>query len=101
MIRPQQSISPTGPVPPQRKRGNGYRVNIRLDAPQTLCEGDAVTLTAEIIGLEGTAVDLQWQVYRDGAWENVPGATGLTCTFFATEESINLSWRLAVTARDE
>ena len=52
--------------------------------PQTVCEGDQVTFSADAAGAPDPAV--QWQVSYDGGinWQDIPGETGKTLTFTAT-----------------
>lgn len=99
MIQPRHTAEELSFAQPCRTKHIGLRVNIYADMPHALQEGDMITLTGEVIGLENREVDLQWQVDDGGTWKDVPGATGLTYSFEATQQSVNLSWRLSVTAR--
>lgn len=76
---------------------NERSVNIYSNMGDIVREGDAITITGELIGFDGLDVSLQWQ-YDDGlCWTDVPGADALTHTFAATAETVEYSWRLSVT----
>lgn len=76
-----------------------YRINIYSNMGSTVRIGDIITMTGELIGFEGKDVDLQWQINSGSAWRDVPGATGVTHAFVATQDTIHLVWRLSAVAR--
>lgn len=79
---------------------NERSVNIYSSMGDTVRKGEVITLTGELVGFEDKDINLQWQ-YDDGmCWTDVPGANDLTHSFTATVESINYSWRLAVTVNN-
>ena len=58
-------------------------------------EGDMITMTAELIGFEGTNYTLQWQHSTDKKeWVNEPGANGTTFTYELNETTCQYSWRV-------
>lgn len=57
--------------------------------------GSALTLTAELINFpENADVQYQWQNDISGTFEDVPGATGKSHTFYADGENIRCSWQV-------
>lgn len=77
-------------------RPSGCRVNVYSTLSDIVHEGDIITITGELIGYDDMVVGLQWQVEEGFGWKDVPGATALTHSFVATQDTINLSWRLCV-----
>ncbi|MCL2812055.1 MAG: hypothetical protein FWD25_09245 [Clostridia bacterium] len=60
-------------------------------------EGGKATITATIEGIpEGVIYSLQWQNNISGEFADVPGETGYTITFDATEENMRCAWRVAL-----
>lgn len=99
MIHQEQHTDHLHSAQPNRTGLLAYRVNVYADMPLVLHTGDMITMIGEVIGFETGEIDFQWQVYDDGAWWDVPGATESTHCFEATQESINRSWRLSVRER--
>lgn len=96
MTYPEHMIELSTNTKPHKPRHAVYRVNVYANMPDVLHEGDLITLIGEVIGAEGKAVGLQWQVYDGRAWTDVPGATEPAYSFRATQHNINLSWRLSI-----
>ncbi len=62
-----------------------------------LPENLVATITAQIEGVpEGVYYTLQWQNDLSGELADVPGETGNSVTFPATQENLNCMWRLAL-----
>lgn len=101
MTYPEQVIELSANTRPRKLGHDVYRVNVYANIPDVLYEGDLVTLTGEVIGVEGKVVGFQWQVDDGGTWTNVPGATAPAYSFRATQHNINLSWRLSITVHDQ
>jgi len=60
-------------------------------------EGGKATITATIEGIpEDVLYTLQWQNNISGEFADVPGETGYSITFDATEESMRCAWRVAL-----
>ncbi len=80
------------PAPVETKR----EVRIGTTLGDVINLGDSVTMSAELIGFDGTTVTLQWQQNTGGGWHDVSGANGLSFSYTATEETVNSQWRIAV-----
>lgn len=72
-------------------------VNIYSNMGSCITENEVITLTGELVGFEGCDVTLQWQYDNGNGWTDVDGANGMTHAFAANMETVNSSWRLAVT----
>lgn len=75
---------------------SNYTVEVFSSHDANIAEGEVVTLWATLTGFEGRNVQMQWQYYHDGAWQNAQGANGLTHSFGATKDTVNYDWRLLV-----
>lgn len=61
-------------------------------------EGDTAAITAEVlVSPAGAAYRLQWQNDLTGEFVDIPGETGHTIAFPATEENLRCVWRVALT----
>lgn len=96
-LRIQPKEAPTAEPPQQQEAPPQPETDILLMV--SLKEG-MVTLTAGISGLpQEVPYTLQWQNDLSGELADVPGATGQSHTFPATEENMNCGWRVAVHVR--
>ncbi len=71
-------------------------VRISTTLGDVISLGAPVTMSAELIGFDGTTVALQWQQNTGSGWRDVAGANERTFSYTATEETVNSQWRLAV-----
>ena len=81
--------------------------DIILEAPADLALGDTITLRCVLTGFEGVDCTIQWQKAStdidgnvNGAWADVPGATGETHSFTLTTDSALTAWRVRVETDD-
>lgn len=91
----------TGPEGLEESANNlleGCEVRVFSSHSDCIDVGATIELWAELIGFDSADANLQWQ-YFDGAWHDVPGATGTSHTFTATAETVNYGWRLAATLK--
>lgn len=76
---------------------SSLKVEIFSSLGDQVSMGETIQLTSLLTGFEGIEHALQWQ-YNDGSgWKDVVGATEGSYEFKATKESVQYSWRLAVT----
>ena len=73
-------------------------IHSTLEGVEAVDEGTEVALTSELIGFEGLNYTLQWYYRPDdrGDYIPIPGATGSTYTYPATEETLRCTYYLGV-----
>ena len=69
-----------------------------IEDAEYVYEGEEVTLTAEIVGLDNTEYTLQWYVSTDGgdSYEKIDDADGAEYVYEANEDSICWIWKLTL-----
>lgn len=65
-----------------------------------LTYGDQVTLVAVLNGYGSLVYNIQWQVSRDGSWEDLSGAHTTAYSFVLNEDNYNYNWRILVNITD-
>lgn len=65
-----------------------------------LTYGDEVTLVAVLNGYGSLVYNIQWQVSRDGSWEDLSGAHTTAYSFVLNEDNYNYNWRILVNITD-
>lgn len=78
------------------------RVRSSLEGMTSVEIGTQVTLTAELVGFENVAVNLQWQSSEDGeAWKNLENENGFTYEYLIDENNYMNQYRVMVDVIDE
>lgn len=89
---PTPTPEPPQPTPLARKLI--MHANI---APENVKVGDALILTAELVGYEDVDTVLRWEHRRNGVWDTVADAQGESLTIHITQDNHNDAWRYDVT----
>ena len=97
--REAQDAEPAGEEPaPIQAPERGVRVEMAWQGEKHVL-GGKVLLRAVLEGYEGATFSLQWQSAPDAEhWKDLPGATGETLLLDVTQDNLQKSWRVLVTA---
>lgn len=87
--------------PASDAQGAPVVVTISADCVGACVPGAEVTLTAHVENApEGVRLAYQWQVSEDGAFRDIPGATGVSYRFVIDAENVAYQWRVGCTMEE-
>lgn len=95
----EESVPLAGPTAPTSPL-DGLQVQIFSNHSDCVQEGSTLSVWAELNNTDRISeMAFQWQSSADGVnWVNVEGANDLQYDFTASSETVNLSWRIGISA---
>ncbi len=74
----------------------GMSVTIFSNRRANMTEGETVTITSKLEGMDGYILTFQWQVDMGNGFQDIPGANNATYSYSASIETLNYGYRLVV-----